>query len=55
MEIMNTNTQNQELELKQLKRWMRAYDLAKELFPELPQESQRTLANCLIEAIFKNK
>ena len=51
----NLNTQAAEQEIKQLKRWKKAYDAIKEMFPELPQQSQITLATCLVQAVFQDK
>ena len=53
---MNTlNTQAAEQTIKQFKRWVNAYETAKELFPELAHKQWLTLADCLVEAVFENK
>jgi hypothetical protein len=52
---MNTlNTQVAEQAIKQFKRWVKAYEIAKELFPELGHKQWLTLADCLI-AVFEDK
>jgi hypothetical protein len=48
----NLNTQAAEQAIKQFKRWTKAYETAKELFPELEHKQWMTLADCLIEAVF---
>jgi hypothetical protein len=53
---MNTlNTQAAEQAIKQFKRWTKAYETAKELFPELAHKQWLTLADCLVEAVFQDK
>jgi hypothetical protein len=48
----NLNTQAAEQAIKQFKRWTKAYETAKKLFPELGHKQWMTLADCLIEAVF---
>ena len=51
-EIMNTlNTQQAEQAIKRFKQWVRAFETAQELFPELESKQWTTLADCLDEAI----
>jgi len=51
----NLNTQTEEHEIKQLKRWKKAYETIQEMFPELPRQSQITFAICLVKAVFSDK
>ena len=49
---MQTLTKQQEAQLlKRFKRWVKAYELAKELFPELESKQWATLADCIDEVI----
>lgn len=54
---MNTklNTQAAQDAIKQFKRWVKAYETAKELFPELGHQQWLTLADCLVEAVFQKQ
>lgn len=49
---MNTlNTQQAEQAIKRFKQWVKAFETAQELFPELESKQWLTLADCLDEAI----
>lgn len=53
---MDTLTTKQEVEiLKQFKQWTKAFEIAKELFPELESKQWATLADCLDEVINKSR
>jgi hypothetical protein len=52
---MNTNTQAAQQAIIKFKRFVNAYETAKELFPELEHKQWMTLADCLVEAVFQNK
>jgi hypothetical protein len=56
-EIMNTklNTQAAEQAIIKFKRFVNAYETAKELFPELKHQQWITLADCLVQAVFEKK
>ena len=55
-EIMNTlHTQAAQQAIIKFKRFVNAYETAKELFPELEHQQWITLADCLVEAVFQNK
>ena len=50
--IMDTiNTQQAEQAIKRFKQWVKAFETAQELFPELESKQWLTLADCLDEAI----
>jgi predicted DNA-binding protein YlxM (UPF0122 family) len=47
----NLNTQAAEQAIKRFKKWVKAFETAQELFPELESKQWVTLADCLDEAI----
>ena len=52
---MNTLTTQQEAQIiNRFKRFVNAYEMAKELFPELEHKQWMTLADCIDEAVFNN-
>lgn len=54
---MNTNldTQAAQQAIIKFKRFVNAYETAKELFPELEHQQWMTLADCLVQAVFQDK
>lgn len=49
---MDTLTKQQEAQiLKRFKQWTKAFETARELFPELESKQWATLADCLDEVI----
>ena len=51
----NLNTKTAELAIIKFKRFVNAYETAKELFPELEHQQWLTLADCLVQAVFETK
>jgi hypothetical protein len=51
----NLNTQVTKQNTAKSKIFDNAYVMAKELFPELKHQQWTTIANCLIQVLFKNK
>lgn len=45
------NTQAAEQAIKRFKQWVKAFETAQELFPELESKQWMTLADCLDQAI----
>jgi phosphohistidine phosphatase SixA len=45
------NTQRAEQTIKRFKQWVKSFETAKELFPELDTKQWITLADCLDEVI----
>jgi hypothetical protein len=53
MEHLNTKAAEQTI--KRFKQWVKAYETAQELFPELESKQWQTLADCLDEVINKDR